>query len=53
MFGLFKKKGGEAPEERERPQKAADQEIRAGIHASWPSPAPTPSGAAPGRTGCG
>lgn len=23
MFGLFKKKGGEAPEERERPQKAA------------------------------
>ena len=33
MFGLFKKKGGEAPEEQERPQKAADQEIRAGIHA--------------------
>ena len=30
MFGLFKKKGGEAPEERERLQKSADQAAKEG-----------------------
>ena len=96
MFGFFKKKGGEIPEEQQRQQRGAQegqtrqdaaevpQEFRAlgqdflpeelNILAvtgasgfgggrsqgeklwscpSWPSPAPTPSGAAPGRTGCG